>query len=162
MNAVLQSNCSAMVLKKGFFKTKPNHSEKELLKSREETTNLQAINAELKIKVLALEEQKVIREEYIQQLLATMVVADKNVDAPTQPPEPANPHSFVGMKVCKYFLVQPGSKKKKTRRLFYGIVESYDEDQKWWKIVYDDDDGEEVDKSELDDLLKLYEHHNTV
>ena len=85
----------------------------------------------------------------------------QNVDAPTQLPEPTNPHSFLEMKVCKYFCVKVRVRRKikETNRLFYGIVVSYDDDGKCWKVVYDDGDTEELGKDDLDDVLALYELH---
>ena len=39
---------------------------------------------------------------------------------------------------------------------YFGAVKSYDQEEKLWKVVYDDGDSDENDKEELLNGLKLY------
>eukprot|EP00629_Pelagomonadales_sp_RCC1024_P018749 CAMPEP_0119271978 /NCGR_PEP_ID=MMETSP1329-20130426/8351_1 /TAXON_ID=114041 /ORGANISM="Genus nov. species nov., Strain RCC1024" /LENGTH=126 /DNA_ID=CAMNT_0007272035 /DNA_START=44 /DNA_END=421 /DNA_ORIENTATION=+ len=59
------------------------------------------------------------------------------------------PRSYVGRRVEKRFLAEDGS----GYRPFGGEVESYDEETGWFKITYDDGDGEELDEEALVPLL---------
>mmetsp|Transcript_4977 Transcript_4977/g.9477 ORF Transcript_4977/g.9477 Transcript_4977/m.9477 type:complete len:533 (+) Transcript_4977:267-1865(+) len=57
-----------------------------------------------------------------------------------------NPQGFIGSRVAKVFFGD---------QIYFGSIVSYSE--KYWKVVYDDDDIEEFDEKELLAAVKLYD-----
>lgn len=62
-----------------------------------------------------------------------------------------DPKSFVGRRVAKHFPVDG------EMPLFFGTVKGYSASECWWQIVYDDGDGEDLDKDDLLVVLGAYE-----
>ena len=55
--------------------------------------------------------------------------------------------SYVGHKVAKYFYEYD--------EIFHGIVSEFDDENRWWKISYDDGDTEDLDVDELKRAINL-------
>lgn len=64
-----------------------------------------------------------------------------------------NPTALVRKRVAKYFGM------RKIQTLYFGTVTEYSADNKWWHILYDDEDSEDIGHKELYDALSLYEEH---
>lgn len=61
----------------------------------------------------------------------------------------SKPRSYVGRRIAK--LVKS--------KLYFGLVFEYHEDGECWYVNYDDGDGQDLNKDELDDALRLYTKH---
>jgi len=65
---------------------------------------------------------------------------------PKPQPEQKSPQEYMGMRIAKWF----------DKDLFFGTITSFDPDEKLWKVIYDDNDEEEFDETELKVGLMLH------
>lgn len=66
-----------------------------------------------------------------------------------------NGESYVGKRFAKFFRDEVS----KQSAIFFGTIRSYDSSNKFWHVVYDDNDSDDNDKRELAMGLKLYEEN---
>ena len=69
---------------------------------------------------------------------------DTKVDHHRVPPPPEDPESQIGVRIFKYFTPN------ETRRRYRGVVTNYFPEEKFWHVVYDDGDEEDLEWSELE------------
>lgn len=60
-----------------------------------------------------------------------------------------DPEELVNKRVAKWF----------GDSLFFGTIEYFDEGEKWWHVIYDDDDQEDFDSKQVRTALALYEQN---
>jgi hypothetical protein len=86
----------------------------------------------------------------------------KTVEPPAAPPPPVrppgapDPNSYVGRRLAKHFEVD-GVKGAKELLLFFGKVTAYFASDSWFRVVYDDNDTEDLFEEELLEFFALYD-----
>ena len=68
-----------------------------------------------------------------------------------------NPEMYEKLRIAKYF--QIGENGEDNMALFFGTVQKYVQEQKWWHVEYDDGDNEDMSVNELMTHLELYEEN---
>lgn len=72
------------------------------------------------------------------------------------PPPPVDPNSYVGKRLAKHFEID-SEDGGAALVPFFGVITEYVEGEKWWHVVYDDDDNEDLFEEELLECFALYE-----
>ena len=69
-----------------------------------------------------------------------------------------NPRRFIGQRIAKFFEA-PTVDNPDHQELYFGIIDNYSNANKLWHILYDDDDQEEFDLSEIRNAIILYSNN---
>lgn len=84
---------------------------------------------------------------------------DKRSGSSKQGKEPPNKKSRASKEQLELHLGSRVAKEFDDGGVYFGTVSQYDPKSKWWWIVYDDGDQEDMNAEELDAALELYSEH---